>query len=151
MNKIEVCKVELTEGEELQGMIKKVIDAITRSKGKTKKSLHLAGIYKDHIITRDFESGRFFKMKMERDGDVIKLSDEAEVRQVFVPVKQKTEKAEADQFCLVAIEAEKDSASVVTVKADTVTVQGLIEDIADGIDAPDYQDVKEKDLWEGVL
>lgn len=89
---VEVTKVELVEGEELQGLIKKVIDAVGRHKGKVSKSLGLTGIYKDHVIARDFETGRFFRMKMVREGADVVLSDAEEVRQVFVPARQKTEK-----------------------------------------------------------
>lgn len=149
MDKIEVRKVELVEGEELQGLVKKVIDAIGRSKGKTTKSIGLTGIYKDHIITRDFESGKFFKMAMERDdAGNVKLGDAVEVKQVFVPAKQKTEKAEDAPEVLVAID-EGETAVVRTVKCAADVIAQALEDIA--AEPGEMVEPRKESLWQGVL
>lgn len=141
---VEINKVELADDEELQTMIKKVMDAVARSKGKTKKSLQLVGIFKDHAITRDFETGKFFKSAMTRDGEVIKLDEAVEVRQVFVPVKQKTEKAEDAKTCIAAIDGD-----VMTLGHDAATITEILKDL-DG-SAPEYAGAKEKNIWQGVI
>lgn len=91
---VEVTKVDLVDGEELMDLAKKVMAAITQHKGKLSKSLALQGIFKDHIIVRDMEDGKIFRMEMTRSevGDVA-LEGLSEVRQVFVPVKEPSEKA----------------------------------------------------------
>lgn len=150
--KVEINKVELLDGEELQTLVKKVVDAITQGKGKTNKSLFLNGIFKDHVITRDWETGKFFKMEMARDGDAITLTGSAEVRQAFVPVGQKVEKAEDQLSCTVAISSEKvgEEATVIVVKADAKTVADLLADaISD--EAPNFQDVAKESIWGGIL
>jgi len=101
-SKIEVHKVELVDGEELMQMVDKVIAAVTQSKGKLKKSLSLRGIFKDHVVVRDAESGKMFRMKMTRDDKgQVALEGMEEVKQVFVPVKQKADGA-GDHTCVCA-------------------------------------------------
>jgi hypothetical protein len=95
---VQVSKVDLVEGEELMDLAKKVMAAITQNKGKTNRSLGLMGIFKDHIVVRDFEDGKMFRMEMKRDetGSVL-LDGMEEVQQKFVPVKPKATKEEEEQ------------------------------------------------------
>ncbi len=93
MERIEVQKFELTDGQELNDFISMVMKAVTQQRKQLNRSLGLMGIYKNHIITRDMESGKFFKLAMKHDANAIELGDPAEVRQVFVPVTNVVEKS----------------------------------------------------------
>ncbi len=150
--KVEISKVELLEGEEMQTLIKKIQDAITQGKGKTNKSLFLHGIFKDHIITRDWETHKFFKMELSRDGEGVKLSSSTEVRQAFVPIGQKVEKAEDQPSCTVAISSSKapGAVEVIVVKADAKTVFDLL-DSAISDEEPKFQDMAKENIWGGIL
>ena len=89
-----VEKVELLDGEEMMELAKKIMSAIAQNKGKLNKSLALQGIFKDHIVVRDMETGKMYRMKLARsEGGEISLSGLEQVRQTFVPVKQAAEKA----------------------------------------------------------
>jgi hypothetical protein len=91
---VQVQKIDLLDGEELMELAKKVMAAITQHKGRLNKSLALRGIFKDHIVVRDMESGKLFRMNMKRDdAGAVLLDSMDEVRQVFVPAKTKAEKA----------------------------------------------------------
>ena len=88
--------VKLQEGEELMDFVNKVQDAVAQQREKLQRSVFLNGIFKGFVITRDFESGKFFQSKLGRGTDgLIKLGDPIEVRQTFVPVTQ-VAKAEGD-------------------------------------------------------
>jgi hypothetical protein len=92
---VEVTKVDLKDGEELHSFIDEVYKALGRARERMNKSLILSGIYKDHVITRDVEDGRFFKIVMKRSKEgTLELGDAKEVRQVWEEVKTKTEKSE---------------------------------------------------------
>lgn len=87
-HKVEVKKVDLMDGEEQMQLVDKVIAALAQQNGKLKKSLSLRGIYKDHIVVRDTESSRMYRMKMSRDDSGgVQFEGMEEVKAVFVPVK----------------------------------------------------------------
>lgn len=102
-----VEKVDLVEGEELMDLAKKVMVAITQNKGKTKRSLGLLGIFKDHIVVRDFEDGKLFRMEMKRDDDGNVLLDGMdEVKQTFSPVKPRpSTKAEGGPLTVLTLDS----------------------------------------------
>lgn len=95
--KVEIRKVDLMEGEELQELVKRVIGALGQQKAKLKKSLFLHGIFKDHVIARDFETGAFFKMDMARKGEEVTLSNMTKVVQTFVAAGAAVKKSEDQQ------------------------------------------------------
>jgi len=102
---VQVQKVDLVEGEELMDLAKKVMAAITQNKGKTRKSLGLLGIFKDHIVVRDFEDGKLFRMEMKRDdGGNVLLDGMEEVQQKFVPLKPKVQQKSEGQVSVVTLE-----------------------------------------------
>ena len=89
---IEVSKIDLREGEELQKVVRSIVDTLRSDDEvhKTSKELGLRGIFKDHIVTQDFTTGRMFKFDLARDeAGTIKLSNPVEVRMTFVPVEAK--------------------------------------------------------------
>lgn len=166
---VAINKVELLDGEELMDLAKKVMAAITQNRGKIKKSLGLVGIFKDHIVVRDFENGQLFRMEMKRDdAGNVQLDGMEEVRQVFMPLKPKTQKSDGD-------------VGLVTIKDLDVVVEGgqLTEDSVAMIrehvaslakaepqeheeqteekteekteDSTQYLEVQEAGLWRGVL
>ena len=98
--KIEVCKLDLAEGEEVMELGDKVMAALAQQKGKLKKSLFLRGIYNDHIIAKDRESGQLFRFEIKRsEKGAITLANMTEVRPAgHVPMKKaddKTDETEA--------------------------------------------------------
>lgn len=93
---IVVEKIQLADGEELMDLPRKIMAELTKQKAKLKRSLILTHIFGDHIVTRDLETRKRFRLELSRtDGGNIKLGKPEEVRTMFVPVKQKTSKAEA--------------------------------------------------------
>lgn len=149
---VEVTKVDLMDGEELMDLAKKVMSAITQHKGKLRKSIGLLGIFKDHIVVRDFDSGKLFRMEMKRDDrGSVNLDGMVEVRQVFVPVKQAKEKSENS---MEAVSIPELTVIVEDGKLDQESV-AMIEDIAknassEAID-PAYVKVEGESLWHGIL
>jgi len=107
---IEINKVDLVDGEELMELARKVQAAITQHKGKLQKSLGLIGIYKDHIVVRDWEDGKLFRMDMKRDdkGEIL-LADMTPVKQAFIPVRQKAETVEKAEWSVAFINGLPDS------------------------------------------
>lgn len=85
---IEIRKLDLAEGEEVLEFGDKVMRALSQSKAKLKKSLRLIGIYNDHIVTRDAESGRLFKMAIAREGGAVTLGAPEEVQQSFTTLTE---------------------------------------------------------------
>jgi len=97
--KILIQKVDLVEGEELQGLITRISNALGQQKAKLKKSLFLYGIFKDHIIARDFETGSFFKLDLTRNKEEVVLGKPVAVVQTFVPKKvQKSEQTQEEKY-----------------------------------------------------
>lgn len=145
MSKIEIRKVDLVEGEELQGLIRKVFDALRLHKTKSKGSFMLKGIFKDFIITQDSESGKFFRMKMSRDANQINLDGLEEVRQTFVPVTQKTEKSEEVRGKYIAM----DDGEVITwplTKSETISLGEFFSS-----DESEMVEVEKESIWKGFL
>lgn len=89
--------IKLRDGEELQGFIKQAIAAIGRVSGvdgKANESLFLNGIFETFLVAKDFENGKFMRFPFTRDTEgVINLGKGVEVKQVFVPVSQETNKS----------------------------------------------------------
>lgn len=139
--KISVRKnVKLEEGEELMDFVNKVMDAVSTHRQKTQRSVFLRGIFKGFIITRDFESGKFFQHKLGRDKEgLVKLGDPVEVRQTFVPVASKAavEKGEGDEFRTVEMPA-----ALVMLKGEKLTQESteLIESVCADIMDADTED-----------
>lgn len=106
--------IDLGDGEELQDFVRKVINSVTQQRLRMDRSIGLVGIYNSHVILRDFENNKFFKMDHTRDGEGIALSNLTEVRQTFVPVPdvgegdEKVEKSEGPpEMELVKIQKEE--------------------------------------------
>lgn len=148
MSKIEIFKFDLKDGEELGQVVRALQDAVSRFRQRTDKSVFLSGIFNKFIITRDVESGKSFSVPFKRnsDGD-IELGDPVEVRQVFVPVSNKQEKATGEPT-LVAVAGE-----VISTKLPAETVLEVVKAICSDT-APTYEDAPEsttKSLWDGLL
>ena len=149
---VQVHKVDLLDGEELMDLAKKVMAAITQHRGKIKKSLALQGIFKDHIVVRDMEDGRLFRMKLARsDKGEINLEGMEEVRQTFVPVK-KVEKSETPADLQVVTVPEL---MLVTeggkLDPDSVAMLEEVAKTALSSEEPAYLKVPGESLWRGVL
>jgi hypothetical protein len=140
-NLIEVNKVELRDGEELQQFIGGVIKALGQHRQKTNKSLALRGIFKGFVIAQDMENGKFFRMQVSRDdAGLFAVGKGEEVRQAFVPVRQKAEKAETQEPTLVAVNGE-----VSEVQVESEHVLKMIETIAAAAeDAPKVVEIVEQ-------
>lgn len=111
---VEVYKIELSEGEELNELPNKIVQALGRFKSKLSRSLILTHIYKDHIITMDCETRKKFRLELSRDENGnVKLGEPEEVKAVFVPVKNlkkdeaESENSEPDNLIVVTVEIEK--------------------------------------------
>lgn len=89
---VEVNKVEMPEGMEMLDFGGTIMGMLAQAKAKLKKSLMLIGIYNDHIVTKDRETGKLFKMSLATKDGEIDLGEPVEVRQQFIEVKAKTEK-----------------------------------------------------------
>lgn len=148
MPKVAVQKnVKLQEGEELMDFVNKVMDAVSTHRQKVDRSVFLRGIFKGFIITRDFESGKFFQMKLSRAPDgLIKLGDPIEVRQAFVPVVQAAAKSEDDDSKLI----ELPSVTVMT-KGGALTPEAIdsLQEIVKGMvgthEDPDFVEVQKSE------
>jgi hypothetical protein len=90
MNKefVVVQKMELLPNEELMDLVDKVCQCVGEFRTKSERKVNLIGIFDDHIVVKDFDTGRCFKMQMERaeDGTVKVDGQMVEVRQTFVEV-----------------------------------------------------------------
>ena len=90
-NRVEVHKVELLEGEELQSFIKALHDALPMQ-------FYLKGVWNSYVIACDRETGKMFKYQFTRTQDGgVELGDGIEVRHVFAEV-QKSEDEEGAIF-----------------------------------------------------
>ncbi len=91
---VAVSKVELLDNEEMLVFAEKVIDALETEEAQLSRRPELRGIFADHVIFQDIESGRYYRRALSRanDGDVA-LGEAVEVRQVFAPVDEPVEKA----------------------------------------------------------
>jgi hypothetical protein len=83
-----VEKMELLPNEELMQLVDKVISSVDGFRTKSERKVHLIGIFDDHIIVRDNDGGRCFKMNMSRGQDGLVELDGTliEVQQKFVEV-----------------------------------------------------------------
>lgn len=98
--KVQIQKnLELLDGEELGEFVGKLQDALAVNRAKLKLSLGIVGIFSDHILTKDFEKGGFYRFAFSRDesGSVV-LGDGVEVRQVFVPVTEADKAIDTDEI-----------------------------------------------------
>lgn len=140
-DKISVLKnVKLEEGEELGDFVNKVFDALAQHRQKAERSVFLRGIFKGFIITRDFENGKFFQMKLSRDKEgLIKLGDPIHVRQTFVPVMAKVEKSEDAPDQLQSIELPP---TLVIVKGGKLTAESItmLENLCDAVNGEAEED-----------
>lgn len=150
---VQVSKVDLMDGEELMDLAKKVMAAITHHRGKIKKSLALQGIFKDHIVVRDLEDGRLFRMKLSRsDKGEIALEGMEEVRQTFTPVK-KIEKRDGAETDLQVVTVPELMLVVEGGKLDPGSIE-MIEEVAKAAlspEEPQYIKVPGESLWHGVI
>lgn len=146
--KVEIKKLELADGEEVLELGDKVMQALARQKGKLKKSLYLRGIYNDHIIAKDRETGKLFRFEMKRTGGAgIKLTNMQEVRPAgFIPIKQKSEKAEEAVLSKVIVEG-----STCDVPLDPEVVIQVLKSLDPS--EPEEIDLVEKteSLWQDVI
>lgn len=83
--KILVQKFELMEGEELQSFIGKVMAAMP-------EGMFVKGIFSTYVISKEFESGRMFKMPFSRDADgAVSFGEGTEVKHAFVEISKDEE------------------------------------------------------------
>lgn len=98
--KIYVSKFNLQQGEELKHFIGKVCQAVAARGAELKKNFFTIGIFKDHVIVRDADSGSAFRIPLSQsEGGTIHLKGELEeVRSVFMPLSQlsKLQKSEGN-------------------------------------------------------
>lgn len=86
-----VSKLSLRPGEELMDFVHAVLSAVQTDRviladGSLDAMLH--GIFDDHVVVQDLNTGRFFKADFTRtDKGEITFSDPIEVMATFVPVE----------------------------------------------------------------
>lgn len=87
---VRVGKLALREGEELMDFVHTMIGAVMTDRiilADGSLDAWLEGIFEDHVIVRDANTGRLFKAPFERAEDGgIAFSDPVEVRVAFVEV-----------------------------------------------------------------
>lgn len=100
-------RIDLRDGEELQGFIQSVVQAVdmapapegvqSQAPGEPVR-LWLRGIFADHVIAKVAMTGRFFSAKFKRDkgSGEVKLGAWVEVKQAWVPMAAATKAADAD-------------------------------------------------------
>lgn len=88
---VQVEKLSLRPGEELMDFVNAMCGAVQTDRiiladGSLDAWLH--GIFDDHVIVQDWNTGRFFKARFERGNDgSIAFSEPVEVRMEWVPAK----------------------------------------------------------------
>lgn len=92
---VRVGKLALREGEELMEFVHTMIGAVMTDRivlADGSLDAWLEGIFEDHVIVRDANTGRLFKAPFERGADgSIAFSEPVEVRVQFVPVSAPAE------------------------------------------------------------
>lgn len=94
---VEVHKLQLREGEELMDFVWAMMDAVQTNRvilADGSLDAWLEGIFEDHVIVRDGNTGRTFQANFTRsaDGEIV-FEEPFEVRAVFVPVNAPEEDA----------------------------------------------------------
>ena len=95
---VQVGKLALRPGEELMDFVWTMMDAVQTDRivladGSLDAWLH--GIFEDHVIVQDGNTGRMFKAEFTREGDgTIKFSEPVEVRMEWVPVNVSAESSD---------------------------------------------------------
>ena len=97
---IPVSKLALREGEELWDFTWTMMDAVQTDRiilADGSLDAWLQGIYDDHVIVQDGNTGRMFKANFTRaeDGSIV-FSEPVEVKMVWVPVNAPAEDAGDD-------------------------------------------------------
>jgi hypothetical protein len=113
---VQICKkIDLRDGEELNGFIQSVIQAVdmapapegvqSQAPGEPVR-LWLRGIFADHVIAKVAMTGRYFmaKFKREKATGEVKLAKWQEVKQAWVPMSTSTKAEGEDGAELVAAE-----------------------------------------------
>lgn len=151
---IQVEKLDLREGEELQEFISSVWKALTRHRERTNRSLMLRGIFEDHVVTKDVENGRLFKMQFKRDkGGFIEFGETQEVRQTFVPVKRTEKNSDAAEV----FKAVELPAGLTVILEDGEPTQASLASVAEVAkaceerSAPEYVALKPAGFWDGCF
>ena len=155
---VEVNKSDLMgEGEELNNFVGAVMRAIRKTAQATERFLSLRGIYKNYVVVQNSDDGAFFKMEASRpDGGEVKLSNEVQVRPVWLPVDSGAEGVQKSAFRPVSVPA-----LTLLMDGDNLTSSSVkeVERVAKSLEessAPDYvlSDSLEKpevSLWSSVL
>jgi len=99
MQHVQISKrIDLRDGEELQGFIQSVIQAVdmapapegvqSQAEGEPAR-LWLRGIFTDHVIAKLAGTGRYFKANFKRDKatGAVTLAKWIEVKQVWAPME----------------------------------------------------------------
>jgi len=88
---VAVSKLALREGEELWDFMWTMVEAVQTNRiilADGSLDAWLQGIYDDHVIVQDGNTGRMFKANFTRDANgEISFSDPVEVRMEWVPVE----------------------------------------------------------------
>jgi hypothetical protein len=91
----DVKKLELREGEELMDFVWTMMGAVQTDRiilADGSLDAWLVGIFNDHIVVEDGNTGRLFRADFTRnEKGEIAFSEPIEVRQVFVPVERPKE------------------------------------------------------------
>lgn len=97
--KVEIRKVELLDGEEMHQFGSKVAKAVRA----IMDNAYLYGIYKDHVILREWRTGNFIRMDLRREGEGVQLSNSQKVRQTFVPISSSVKKSDKGEMRTIQI------------------------------------------------
>jgi len=86
-HKIVVSKaLEFAEGEELYDFVRKLHEAVAVIRRKENLGYpYLFGIYDGYIITKDSDSGRYYRFDYSRNGEEVVLGEPIEMRMTFTP------------------------------------------------------------------
>lgn len=95
---VQVEKLSLRPGEELMSFVGTMLEAVQTNRivlADGSLDAWLQGIFDDHVIVQDFNTGRFFKASFERgsDGSIV-FSEPVEVRMEWVPTNPSAESSD---------------------------------------------------------
>lgn len=92
---VQVGKLSLRQGEELMDFVNAMLEAVQTDRiilADGSLDAWLQGIFDDHVIVQDWNTGRFFKAGFERGSDgSIAFSEPVEVRMEWVPTNPSAE------------------------------------------------------------
>lgn len=153
--KVQIQKFELPPNMEMLDFAGLVMQEVADVAKREEKDIGLIGIFSDHVVVKDWQSGETFKMDLIVSGSNVSLGDTLiPVQKIFVPVKKQINKS-------------KDSLQVVHLPPVVVHVEkgkltpesvAVIEKIASGklpsVDHVDVSAIEKREStvsWAGIL